>query len=414
MKLVIRLFNIFIMAFSLAAAVLLFALPSFSFNSNIAIDVAAFSKFVPQTQYSDKIKVTESLGTDTIQLRIQFSLNVGEIPQVMNGNRDNINDKIISQNIDEMTTLLREPVNLITDFSVRSVIKSTVKSEITKQIDESRKKYGSASTPEEIMDDVGMDDKYFDNFAFELYHSMDEDDATVDSVNDTLYHQIDDALAMAEESGVVDNSGFTAEKKVEIKNNLSKVLTDLKLVQDGGKLRKISHISYYYLALYLKDGMQKKIADPGQLEQKSDEALTDYSDRLLKLYIFTQTPDGFYQGVGYVSLGLFIGLFVFAGIWLLLFVITLIKTFSKKPWTIFGPWYWIIGSLQLVLGLGLTIVGKFVLARIDLTKTGLPLKHIILAPRTYALTTSIIFLASIGFAIVYAILRSIAKKSITE
>ena len=141
------------------------------------------------------------------------------------------------------------------------------------------------------------------------------------------HHQIDDALAMAEEAGVVDNSGFTAEKKVEIKNNLSKVLTDLKLVQDGGKLRKISHISYYYLALYLKDGMQKKIADPSQLEQKSDEALTDYSDRLLKLYVFTQTPDGFYQGVGYVSLGLFIGLFVFAGIWLLLFVITLIKTF---------------------------------------------------------------------------------------
>ena len=61
------------MAFSLAAAVLLFALPSFSFNSNIAIDVAAFSKFVPQTQYSDKIKVTESLGTDTIQLRIQLN-----------------------------------------------------------------------------------------------------------------------------------------------------------------------------------------------------------------------------------------------------------------------------------------------------------------------------------------------------
>ena len=414
MKVVIRLFNFIIMAFSLAAAVLLFALPAFSFNSNIAIDVQSFSKFVPQTQYSDQIKIVDSLGTETIQFGIKFSLNVGEIPQVMNGNRDNINNKIISQNIDEITATLREPVNLITDFSVKSIIKSTVKTEITKQIEESRKKFGSASTAEEIMDDVGMDDAYFTKFTFELYNAMDADDATIDSVNDTLYHQIDDALAKAEESGMVDNSGFTQEKKVEIKNNLTKVLTDMKLVEEGGKLKKISHISYYYLALYLKDAMKNKYANPSELEQNSGEALTDYSDRLLKLYVFTQTPDGFYQGVGYVSLGLFIGIFVFAFIWLLLFIITLSKTFSKKPWTIFGPWYWIVGSLQLVLGLGLTIVGKFALAKIDLTKTGLPLRHIILAPRTYALTTSIIFLASIVFAIVYAILRAIAKKTVTD
>lgn len=414
MKVVIRIFNVIIMAFSLAAAVLLFALPAFSFNSNIAIDVQSFSNFVPKTQYSDQIKIVDSLGTDTIQFGIKFSLNVGEIPQVMNGNRDNINNKIISQNIDEITTTLREPVDLITDFSVKSIIKSTVKSEITKQVEESRKKFGSTSTAEEIMDEVGMDDAYFTKFTFELYNAMDADDATVDSVNDTLYHQIDDALAKAEESGMVDNSGFTNEKKVEIKNNLNKVLTDMKLVEEGGKLKKISHISYYYLALYLKDAMVKKYSNPSELEQNSGEPLTDYSDRLLKLYVFTQTPDGFYQGVGYVSLGLFIGLFVFAFIWLLLFVITLFKTFSKKPWTIFGPWYWIIGSLQLVLGLGLTIVGKFVLAKIDLTKTGLPLRHIILAPRTYALTTSIIFLASVVFAIVYAILRAIAKKTVTE
>ena len=68
----------------------------------------------------------------------------------------------------------------------------------------------------------------------------------------------------------------------------------------------------------------------------------------------------------------------------------------------------------LVLGLGLTIVGKFFIGKLDLSKTGLPLKHIILAPRTYALTTSIIFLASIGFAIIYAILRAIAKKTVKE
>ena len=48
MKLVVRLFNFLIMAISLAAAVLLFAMPAFSFNSNIALDVAKFADFVPK------------------------------------------------------------------------------------------------------------------------------------------------------------------------------------------------------------------------------------------------------------------------------------------------------------------------------------------------------------------------------
>ena len=121
-------------------------------------------------------------------------------------------------------------------------------------------------------------------------------------------------------------------------------------------------------------------------------------------------PDIVYQIIGYVCLALFIGLFVFAGMWMLLFVITLIKTFTKKPWTFFGPWFWLIGPIQIALGVGLTIAGKFVLPRIKINLPGFPIKNAILAPRTYALIPSLLFILMFVLAIAYAVIRGIAKR----
>ena len=74
MKLALRILNFVIMAISLAATIFLFAYPTFSFNSNIGLDVVAFSKFVPETEYSNNIDIVNSLGTDQIELRLKFKV----------------------------------------------------------------------------------------------------------------------------------------------------------------------------------------------------------------------------------------------------------------------------------------------------------------------------------------------------
>lgn len=414
MKLAIRIFNFLIMAISLAAAIMLFAMPAFSFNSKIALDIEAFSKFVPETQYTKDVKIVDMLGTDVINVGIKFQLNASEMAEVMDGNRDKINEKIVTNSADDIISEMHEPVDLITDYSIHTVIKSTIKAEVTKQIDEARTKFGSDSSAEDIMSEVGMNDAYFTNFSNELYNSANKDDATVTDVTNTLYGQIQIALEKSEESGVVDNSGFTEDKKVEIGNNLVKVLSDLKLVEDGGKLKKISDISYIYLSTYLVQQMEGKV-DGAELSQRTNEDSRTYTDRLLKLFVTSQMPDGFYQIIGYVSLGLFIGLFLFTFIWAFLFIFTFIRTFfSKKPWTIFGPWFWIIGMLQLVLGLALTIVFKFMLPKMTINMGSIPLKQIILAPRTYALIPSILFLVTIGLGIFYLVLKILVKKEMRE
>ena len=396
------------MAFSAIATVLLFATPTFTFNSKISVDIATFSKFVPETEYTKDVDIVKLIGTDTINVGIKFYLDSNGISKTMSGDRDKINEMVINQNLNDIVSTLHEPVDLITDFTIRSVITSTIKAEITKQI-ENASRDRTASTPEEIMDDVGMDDEYFENFSYALYDSANRDDATVDLVSGVLSDQINEAITMAETTGVVDRTKFDESQIEGVKENLIKVLDDLHLVKDDGTLEKISNISYSYLAKYLKEGLQGSVSDE-VLEQGASESTPDYADRLLNLFVTTKMPDAFYNGVKYVSLGLFIGLFVFAIIWLLLFLITLLRTISKKPWTIFGPWYWLIGSLQLVLGLGLTIFGKFVFPTLPLEKVGLPLKTVILAPRTYALVPSILYLVSIVLAIIYLFFKIPVKR----
>ena len=423
MKIAVRIFNAVIMALSLVATVFLFASPTFSFNSHVALDVNTFAKFVPDTQYSKNINIVELIGTDEIHVGIKFSLNPMGTADIMGGSRDKINDQIVSSNVDEMIAILHDPVDLITEYSIRTVIKSTIIDEVTKQVTAAIEKAreGNSSAPkyeaEDIMDEVGMDDVYFTNFANSLYDSANQDTSTVDSVSDVLFTQIDEALAKAEESNEsnlaaakVDISGFSEETKTQIKDNLLQVLNELKLVEDGGHLKKISSLSYIYLAEYLKGELTGKVEEGYELEQKVGETSPDYADRLLKKYVFVQMPDMFYTMVGYVSLGLFIGLFVFTLIWVLLFIITLVKTFTKKPWTLFGPWFWIIGALQLVLGLGLTIFGKVIFPTLNIPYGSLPINTVQFAPRTYALIPSILFIAAIVLGIVYAFIKHAAKK----
>ena len=407
MKIVVRLLNVLIMALSLAAAVLLFVMPAFSFNSNIALDVNKFSEFVPKTDYTSELRVADSLGTDQIQVAIKFKMNLGGVAKSMSGNRDVINSNIVSQNVDDIVDTLHEPVDLITDYSIRAIIKSTIKAEITKQI-ENAKDSSSSSTAAEIMEESNINDEYFTNFSYELYNSTNEDGATTESVSNVLYWQINEAINKAQQAGQpIDGSKFT-DKMNEINTNMAKVLNDLKLVKSDGTLVKLSEVSYFYLSNYLKEQLKDKV-DAAELEQKSNETLPDYADRMISAYVLTQMPDVFYKSVGGVCIGLFIGIFLFTAIWLFLFVWTLLKTFAKKPFTFFGPIFWIVGSLQLVLGIGLTIFGKFILPKININMGQIPIKSFVVAPRTYALVPSILFLVAIPVAVGYFIFKCITK-----
>ena len=417
MQTIIRIFNIVIMAISVVAGVFLFMPPALTFNSKITINVEKFSQFVPETEFSKDINIAELLGTESIYVGIRFQLDSKGIGEMKDGNREKINESIVASNVDEIVALLHEPVDLMTDFIIRANIKRLIQEQVTSYVNQAVESYKEKnpsaihSTTEEIMEEVGINDAYFTSFSYALYDAANADGATLDSTNAVLFDQIDQALARAEESGAVDVSTFGDSQKEAIRSSLSSVMTSLNLVNDDGTLKKISQISYIYLSDYLKKQLTGTVSAE-ELEQKVGEETPDYADRLLGIFVSEKMPDIFYEIVGYVSLGLYIGLFVFAGVWGLLLLITLLKTFTKKPWTIFGFWFWIVGLVQLVVGFGLTAIGKYAIDKIDIASFGLPISKVQIYLRTYALVPSFLFIACVVIAIVYGFFKRILKSSI--
>ena len=414
MKIAIRILNVIIMAISVVAGIFLFMPPAFSFNSKVTINVATFSQFVPETEYSKDIDIPTLLGTDSIYVGVRFKLDTAGIAEMKDGDKDKINNSLIADNLKEMIEMLHEPVDLITDFTIRANIKRLISEQVYANVDQAVQTYnqkaGLNNKTEDIMDEVGINDEYFTNFSNSLYNAANADGATIDSTNEVLLDQINEALIKAESSGAADTSSFGDSQKETMSNSLRSVFTSLNLVkEDGEHLKKISAIAYMYLSSYLK-GQLTESYDEATLEQKSGEDDEAYADRLLDLFVKDKMPDLFYKIVGYVSLGLFIGLFVFAGVWALLLVITLIKTFTKKPWTIFGPWFWIVGVVELIVGFGLTAITKLVLSKFDVSQFGLPIKEVLISIKTYALIPSILFAATIVVAIVYVFFKKACKK----
>lgn len=414
MKIAIRVLNIIIMAISVVAGIFLFMPPAFSFNSKVTINVATFSQFVPETEYSKDIDIPTLLGTDSIYVGVRFQLDVAGIADMKDGDKEKINDKLIAENLKEMIELLHEPIDLITDFTIRANIKRLISEQVYANVDQAVQTYnqkaGLDNKTEDIMEDVGINDAYFTNFSNALYDAANADGATVDSTNEVLLDQINEALIKAESSGAADTSSFGDSQKAAMTESLKGVFQSLNLIEDDGiHLKKISAIAYMYLSSYLKDQL-KESYDEATLERKSGEKDDAYADRLLELFVKDKMPDLFYKIVGYVSLGLFIGLFVFAGVWAILLVITLLKTFTKKPWTIFGFWFWIVGVVELIVGFGLTAITKLVLSKFDVSQFGLPIKEVLISIKTYALVPSILFAVMIVVGIAYAFVRSAAKK----
>ena len=219
MKLILRIFNLLIVAASIATIILVFTLPAFTFNSNVGIDLIKLSKFVPESEYSKDIKLDELLGTDTIHVGIKFRLTIGDLHKTMGNDKETINELIISENVHDIYETVTEPVNLITEYTIRTVIKNLIKSEVKDYIDNALKGTGSGSTAEDIMNEVGLNDEYFTGFSEALY-TVANSGATVDQATDVLYSQIDDAIALADGTGQIDTSVFTEDDKANVKDAL--------------------------------------------------------------------------------------------------------------------------------------------------------------------------------------------------
>lgn len=449
MKTVIRIFNFIILGISGLAIALLFMNSAFSFNSRLSFDTDFIDKYfhkiseqinmsIPATEtdpilkepYIGDVNFAHVLGVDHINLSVKFDISFTEANTLMGKtDKELINQELIEGNVSSVFVELHEPVEILTEYTVRTVLRGVAKKEVYKQIVKALDANPQAtSSATDVMEEVGMNENYFRGFAKALYdaantpdnpeHAQPDDGCSIDSFVDVIFNRLKSSLAEAGAAtgGEVSEESLTPAMKDEIKSGFITIINEAGLIQeDGQTFIRVNQVSYVFLGKLLRDELMHYItSDPDILNQQPGETKAAWAERLSKLYIETILPDTFYQIVGYVCLGLFIGIIVFAAIWAILFLITIARTFSsEKPWTIFGPWFWIFGSLQVVLGLGLTIFCKFYLPGFSFVQnalSGTPIQNFAIAPRTACLIPSMIFLGMIVFAIVYTIIAHSTKK----
>ena len=421
MKTILRIFNVFIVALSAVAMVFLFVTPTLSFKSKICLNVTQLSEFVPTTEYTGDVDFAELMGTDEIQAGLNFEIKLATINKMSNGDKNLINETFIQDNVDRFLDIIHEPVRYITEYSLKTVIRNILNTKIKEQIQNGIDNLEIDSgitkpTASDIMDEAGMDYYYFNNLVNKLYSEADKGDATVSSLSNILFVQIDNSLAVASESRMVDTSGFTEEVKDSIKENFTNTLKTLKLIDDDGNVIRISEIAYVYFADFLVSQLDEKVEFDVLIKQ-DDESQIEYSDRLTKEYVYTLLPTEFYDVLSKVALGLLIALIVFAAMWGFLIIYTIFKSMTSRPWTLFGPWFWVLGAIQTILGLGLLIFSKMIfpmLAERLSFYASTPINSILFSVRTCLIAASIIYIVLIVVAFIYGFFKRRAKRMMKE
>ena len=417
MKLVVRIMHLVIAAIAAVATILLFAMPALSFNSKVVLDVEAVSSIVPSTEFTKDVNFVEVLGTDEIQAGINFKLSATDINKVMNGDREVINEKVLVKNLNDTLEILDDGIEVIADYTIRTNLTAIVKQELTKQVENAKPE---DKTTEEVMEYLDLGDVEFKQFAYSLYDSANTNTATIDSVGQVLNEHIDEILVKVEKMTGSKSGTFTDEQKADVKNNMTNVFNQLKMVkEDNYSLHPISDLPYLYAIDFVKEKLNGQVS-ADKLAIKEGETNREYSNRMLETYVVEIIPEVVYKIIGYVSLGLFVGMFVIAGTWILLAAFEILHFFfvTKKHRLfkgLFMPFFILAGIIQIVLGFVLTGVCKYVLPeKLDISSFKLPIKDAMIVPRTCTLVTSIVFIIAIGAMIALAILKKFVPKENKE
>ena len=411
-KLISRLFSLLIAATAVVATVLLFTLSPLSFNSKVVVDVATISKAIPETDYTKNINAKDLLGTEEIQVGVKFTMSLDDISKAKAGDKEVMNDRLLKENLDGVLETLDNAIDVLADNTIRTALKSTISEEIKKQIENAIPESSPYDT-QQIMAALDVGEEYFRGFTSALYAEANRNGATADSVSTVLLEQTGEVMMRAEKGGYIKSSAFTDEQKNAVKDGLDKILGQLNMKNDDGTIKHISDLPYIYAINFVQKELTGKV-DASELAQRSGESLRQQSDRLLELYVFDLMPTTFYTVVSYISLGILIAVFVLAGIWLLLAAYEVLSfLFPKAKFRliklILVPLFFIASIVQIGLGFVLTGVFKYVLPKsLDIASLGVPVKEVILVPRTFALGTSIVVIITIGLLMVGFVLKKIA------
>ena len=365
MKTILRIFNFVFMAISVVAIVLLFAMPTMSLNIGYKVTAEQIQHVIPENEETKDLDVKKIIGGDTIDLGLSLSVTPKAMFRSVTGDSKTvIDEEFVDPNINSVIESLRNPIHRIAKGLAKQLAVKTLIKNFDEKIEENKDSSDTRSAAD-IRAAAGMDEAYFENLTDKVFAAIDTPNASVITVGDVMFEQLQDAAKKMNSTGVMEIPEFDATYKASVRSSTASMLSDANMLKEDEET--------IYPFDVIVDGMlvdliRSDSATEGEtMEEKAAKLPSLLSDMIKKNF-----NDDVYNAIALVLKIMLIVIIVVVAIWAFFLVWTLIRTFfgGDKVYTFTGPHFWISGVLQILLGVVLTIGTSIALAKLGSSGLG--------------------------------------------
>lgn len=244
-------------------------------------------------------------------------------------------DSLIENNVDSIVDSISSCLGDISKTVIRVVAKETIKEEVKASVKDYLTSNGSdtsGTAVQQKMEEWGVTDEVLDSGADIVVDAMYAEDATVDSVTDTIMQVVEDTYAdIAEASG--NEITLSESTKESIRSQVESVITQF--ANEDGSITMDAKMQEYMLQILQtlqSDASEAAVsvdvtsfADEVTTETETTTATNEEIKAALKESLTSQIPDEAYTYIHLGVLAVFMVLLISLCCWLYIFIKCLVK-----------------------------------------------------------------------------------------
>lgn len=383
MKLFLKIFNVVYLAIAAVAICCFLTQPYIDLKGSYNLEPANITSMVKEAAGKDITdqEIQAIVGDTAIGIDIQAKV---EAKYVFNFNdKETLKNSIVVP-FDNTKQKVMTDLSPIVENAVERTAKNIAKKVIIQSVEQKIAELSPETDVQKAMSDANLDDAYFENFAGEVYAEATKENATIDKVNDNVVSgkMVEISSRLATQAGLpefADTTKIGGEMSAQVKEQMKSKFIENEFCDSEGNIVNI------------KEKIRSEIQS--KLNLSVGEFATSFSE---------------------YSLYYFIVMWALIAPWLALAIFSIIRIIRrKKVWV--KTWYlFVFASIQLILGVVLTIAVNNFLPQIfgvlPLGDFQDVLNTLKLSVVTSSFIPSILYLVMIPLVIVYTVFAHKAKK----
>lgn len=405
------------MAMAGVAMFCLLTMPTISMDAAYRMTPEQMAESFPESEETE-IDIKSVIGEEGIDLQLKLEITPELLFAAVNGDPNVvIEENFIEPNVANIVPLLKKPFEIIGKELIKVTFRVYYSGVFNAQIDAVKPEEDTRTT-EEIAEAGGLTVNYIDSLSETTFQALNNDGSTLTSVNEVIFTSIKEGDQKFNDAG----TGLTLpipedSSKDDYKEATKGILSSVNMVkEDGESIYPVSIVMNAMLVDFFRAANEQEAPEGETIEQKAQQL-----DTIIHDFIKNMLPSESYEAIAMVLKVLLVVIFIFVATWAVFFLYTFFRTIlaREKVWTFTGPIFWILGIIQIVLGVALTgIVGTMMSGKgLSMMMGGDETSEAILSGLKVSIKTctfipSIILLILIPLLIVYAVVKHKYKKQL--